>query len=103
MSYILTLIILLAAPLLGVTVRDVVARGLARYVVIRKWRETYHWATHGEYISKPTLREYISGQPPYMWKDRRSVLIKNADRQHQWVLNGDNRGFHGDYPPANLT
>jgi hypothetical protein len=34
--------------------------------------------------------------------DRRRLqdLIARADQQHQWSMNGDPRGMHGDYPPA---
>jgi hypothetical protein len=29
-----------------------------------------------------------------------AALAARADRQHAWVLAGDDRGVHGDYPPA---
>jgi hypothetical protein len=29
----------------------------------------------------------------------RAALIARADRQHAWVLAGDDRGIYGDYPP----
>jgi hypothetical protein len=29
-----------------------------------------------------------------------AALVARADEQHGWVLAGDDRGVHGDYPPA---
>ncbi|WP_203799865.1 hypothetical protein [Mycobacterium heckeshornense] len=36
---------------------------------------------------------------------RRQVaeLAARADRQHAWVMAGDDRGIYGDYPPARLN
>ena len=31
---------------------------------------------------------------------RRAAIIARADQQHQWVLAGDDRGVHGEHPPA---
>jgi hypothetical protein len=30
------------------------------------------------------------------------AIVARADRQHAWVLAGDDRGLHGDDPPAAL-
>jgi hypothetical protein len=32
----------------------------------------------------------------------RLAIAARADRQHAWVLAGDDRGVHGDYPPTAL-
>ena len=29
-----------------------------------------------------------------------AAIARRADQQHTWVLAGDDRGVHGDYPPA---
>jgi UPF0716 family protein affecting phage T7 exclusion len=38
------------------------------------------------------------------WLERQhreqAALAARADEQHTWVLAGDDRGVHGDYPPA---
>jgi len=31
---------------------------------------------------------------------RLAAVAKRADRQHRWVLAGDERGVYGAYPPA---
>jgi hypothetical protein len=31
---------------------------------------------------------------------RQAAVAKRADRQHAWVLDGDDRGVYGAYPPA---
>jgi hypothetical protein len=33
-------------------------------------------------------------------EDARLAIAARADRQHAWVLADDDRGVHGDYPPA---
>jgi len=30
----------------------------------------------------------------------RIAIAARADQQHAWILAGDDRGVHGDYPPA---
>jgi hypothetical protein len=30
----------------------------------------------------------------------RAALVARADKQHAWVLTGDDRGLYGDYPPS---
>jgi hypothetical protein len=35
-------------------------------------------------------------------ENARLAIVARADRQHAWVLAGDDRGLHGDYPPAAL-
>lgn len=29
-----------------------------------------------------------------------AALVARADQQHGWVLEGDDRGVYGDYPPS---
>jgi hypothetical protein len=31
---------------------------------------------------------------------RQAAVVKRADRQHAWVMAGDDRGVYGAYPPA---
>lgn len=31
-----------------------------------------------------------------------AALVARADEQHAWILVGDDRGVHGDYPPDDL-
>jgi hypothetical protein len=33
-------------------------------------------------------------------EDARLAIAARADQQHAWILAGDDRGVHGDYPPA---
>lgn len=35
--------------------------------------------------------------------EARAALVAWADRQHAWVLAGDERGVYGDYAPAPFT
>ena len=32
---------------------------------------------------------------------RNAAIAARADQQHQWVMEGDERGVYGDYPPPN--
>jgi hypothetical protein len=33
---------------------------------------------------------------------RLSEIVKRADRQHDWVIQGDSRGIYGEYPVAGI-
>jgi lysylphosphatidylglycerol synthetase-like protein (DUF2156 family) len=33
---------------------------------------------------------------------RRQALIARCDRQHSWVMAGDDRGVYGQFPPAEM-
>ena len=43
------------------------------------------------------------GDPSAAKASRRADIIRRADEQHVQVMQGDERGFYGQFPPADLT
>lgn len=36
-------------------------------------------------------------------RKRHDALITRCDQQHQWIIEGDERGIYGNYPPPKTT
>ena len=47
----------------------------------------------------------VSGLLCAIWINRhypeQKAIIERAEQQHRWLMEGDDRGLYGEYPPAN--